>query len=64
MSGLDIAMGGLYHAAGGVISPRAYCDALIAGSEVTTKCRVSQISGREEAGRYSARMTGFLKPAI
>ena len=49
MSGLDIAMGGLYHAAGGVISPRAYCDVLIAGSVVNTKCRVSQISGREEA---------------
>lgn len=55
VSGLDIKMGGLYHAAGGVISPRAYCDALIAGSAVTTNCTVTQISGSEEAWQIQCR---------
>lgn len=55
VSGLDIGLGGLFHAAGGVISPRAYCDALLAGSDVRTHCQVTQISGGEQAWQIQCR---------
>ena len=45
--GIEVGMGGLYHAAGGVVSPPAYCTALMAGSLVHTNAGVREVSGEE-----------------
>ena len=45
MTGLNIGMGGLYHDAGGVISPVAYCQSLIGTSPVHTNCQAASVTG-------------------
>ncbi len=45
MTGLDIGMGGLYHGAGGVVSPGAYCQSLIGTSPVHTHCQAVSVTG-------------------
>ena len=45
--GIDIGMGGLYHSAGGVVSPPDYCAALMADSPVYTNAAVAGVSGEE-----------------
>ena len=45
MTGLDIGIGGLYHRAGGVVSPGAYCQSLIGTSPVHANCQAVSVTG-------------------
>ena len=64
MTGLDIGMGGLYHGAGGVVSPGAYCQSLIGTSPVHTHCQAVSVTGRPGTGRSNVQMGRYFLPAI
>jgi tRNA 5-methylaminomethyl-2-thiouridine biosynthesis bifunctional protein len=59
--GIDIGMGGLYHAAGGVVSPPAYCTALIADSPVHFNAGVAGVSGEEGAWQIKCHDGQYFK---